>query len=1284
MAYSVLFTLLPNGFTNDGRARLSLVASPRPTAGTLGASEVMRWPEIVASWGSSFQVQTSGGGPPVQATVLSPPPNQALWPALFTPDTPVKKTVDPLSGALATTTESLSFTEEVTFLKELYRQAQAVTEMGPEHPVMQKVAALNAWRPGATGSAAAEVNAAEIQDLLNPKLLTRQRSREAASRLRGRVQSPVADVAALIPGIRRLAQFQATGDGPVPVPPSGPLNLIPEAEKAHFAQVIGSLLRHPQIALLLGLRVDLVMPGFTGRRLIRLARPDGTPLDSGSPGVQSMPQPWSAVFADPANGRFVMATEDDPRAEVVNGMLDVRPVAGDTARYVVSDIDPAGIGQQLDVLASGLLSGPPRGPLALPARRTAGITLAQVDRHTKRFKHLLERNGRFEGTLPDEVEGAPVLYADDVTTGYRIDVSMQRGVFRSLMRRIVNYQIGAGPSKSDVTAADEGLIDSIVLTQQADSKNQPHVFVGEEIFGWTGWGFGGAFPGAVVGAEDADAAEVAIVEPAPLPGYPLHIKTRVEPATLTPLRFGKGYQFRARAVDLAGNTVEAAHADPEFLTPESVYRRYESVHPPVIVPRKRFAEGESLTHLVVTSDALQGPLSTTERHLAAPKTSYQLAELHGAFDPAFGPGVSQAVRDQMFQLATREEGSFLDPVVPGPGGPVPAAGIAVIGGENPTTLPLPRGEGLAAGEYIIHDTDRPLLPYLPDVGSAGPALTGLPGTTDPVTAVWAPGRPWPEAPPARLVVRPGASSGTQMRLENGQQVITVDLAPAARITARLSSAIPEAVLSAMDAPPAGSADRRRAALGQLPLLSPRQEITMVHAVKKPLTVPTMSGLAVTSGQAMGASSVFSKATVAADALSTGKIALEATWTEIVDRGYGPVSIDDRRVAVAAADFQREDTAKVLEGTYDFGDARHRAVTYRAVSGTRFREYFGPGDEREFLREGVGQVRHVPSRIRPRTPRVDSIVALSASTRQVVMEGNVKVFKGEHLPKGVRVYLKRPWHSSGEGELLGVLAARDADAATAIVANPAWQDKTSLLGADLYESWLMGGYELGMTQFLGRSLTAVDTVIPGINGGVDKFGIAGYAVSYDPEREQWFADVLLPQAVIDSSNMFLRLSLVAYQEHAQAVSGSGNAIDIRSSGLVVTDPVQLTSDRGVTARITGSGMPVQITVTNAANTNGKLRARWQVRQFEPTVWPNPAEDLCVDSALAAVIERAATSNSITFTIKPQSGLTAAQLDTLAKGRIVVEEVRTGWSLVPATGPEQERVLFTEVIELQDIL
>src|SRR5205085_7754314 len=90
------------------------------------------------------------------------------------------------------------------------------------------------------------------------------------------------------------------------------------------------------------------------------------------------------------------------------------------------------------------------------------------------------------------------------------------------------------------------------------------------------------------------------------------------------------------------------------------------------------------------------------------------------------------------------------------------------------------------------------------------------------------------------------------------------------------------------------------------------------------------------------------------------------------------------------------------------------VTYGGIGTTRYPEFFADKDLRpeDFTRSSTPLDQHVPSSQRPETPRLMYIVPQ---------------FKWERGPNGtrrsgggLRIYLDRPWYSSGDDEKLAVL------------------------------------------------------------------------------------------------------------------------------------------------------------------------------------------------------------------------------------------------------------------------
>src|SRR5581483_6701488 len=366
--------------------------------------------------------------------------------------------------------------------------------------------------------------------------------------------------------------------------------------------------------------------------------------------------------------------------------------------------------------------------------------------------------------------------------------------------------------------------------------------------GFEGWSLCAPRPGLKVVAEGVGTPNVAPVEPAPAPGYPLTMTTRAEPGSLPRLRYGRRYSFQARAVDLAGHSIDPAQDDPSLASPPMVYRRHEPVPAPVLVPRRAFQPGESLVRLVVRSDGDGKVLGATcERHVAPPKASQHLAELHSCFDAAFGPDTPAhaAARKQLLAIARREAGSFLDVQVPNPNGLdlLMAKGIAITTNDpvhRPpvSKLPLPRGAHLLDGEYVIHDTPGVICPYLPDPAAAGAALAGLSGVSGVVKVSYGNG-PWPAVVPSRLVLQAGTGPAPSANVvqEGGMQALKIVLPPATVVDVQLSSTLTPAGLDVMD--PIASFLRQYALDGQVYLFTPRQKLTLVHAVQRPIEKPQL-------------------------------------------------------------------------------------------------------------------------------------------------------------------------------------------------------------------------------------------------------------------------------------------------------------------------------------------------------------------------------------------------------------------------------------------------------------
>ena len=211
--------------------------------------------------------------------------------------------------------------------------------------------------------------------------------------------------------------------------------------------------------------------------------------------------------------------------------------------------------------------------------------------------------------------------------------------------------------------------------------------------------------------------------------------------------------FELRTVDLAGNSVpfserELAAARSPTLTSEAQrYLRFEPVPSPAVLRRHLDTEGESLEHLAIRSNldvsaedyavsaarssrrssdagAAHAYAEDSQRHLAPPKASEQMAEQDGRLEAAFG-GTAAAMTAAL-RTALREEGTFLDEEIVDL-----ATGQKTIAQSPIALLPasatLPGGAGCrtGAGRLRLPPGRRTvLLPYLPDPLAIGVSITG--------------------------------------------------------------------------------------------------------------------------------------------------------------------------------------------------------------------------------------------------------------------------------------------------------------------------------------------------------------------------------------------------------------------------------------------------------------------------------------------------------------------------------------------------------------------------------
>lgn len=589
------------------------------------------------------------------------------------------------------------------------------------------------------------------------------------------------------------------------------------------------------------------------------------------------------------------------------------------------------------------------------------------------------------------------------------------------------------------------------------------------------------------------------------------------------------------------------------------------------------------------ADANPGRWATCERHLVPPKTSQLEAEQHGAFDAAIG-SADAGVRALWLHAAIRESGTLFDQELPRLDDPSirdPQDGVELVHGPGAypaelRTLPLPAGEAPGPGQYVVHDTDLVHTPYLPDVlarglgfvfPDAGKEFTIVPpfgvegftarypgalATADTPSA-------WPSTDGYRLVLD-GAADLTG-RVE--PHLITLSLPRGTALRTRVSSTLtpddlgvlgpwlqlPESVRQLPGVVEA-------AVNGWLWALTPSTSLTLVHAVPRPIRAPEPIGFRIY--RAASATNVMLLGGVELDGPSTDSLIVDARWDEVLDDLSDPqwkTLPNQRQVAATTAIEPWEDIAILAGGhpdqTYDdqlvghvrshravheFGDTKHRLVGYRLRATTRFREYFAPeelaprapsDDPALPIDDGRSTVSaeielHVPNTSLPAPPLVHSVIPLfrweeGAEPDQPMARRRVR-------RSGVRVYLERPWFTTGADEQLGVVLAVGERPTTTFTSqwggDPFWfgsnvADREAVQVTDLLSAIGLDDYD----SVAGPS--GKPEIYPSADDPNIKMMVIPYRPQYSLERHKWFADIGFPARFWP----FVQLSLVRYQPYS---------------------------------------------------------------------------------------------------------------------------------------------------------
>jgi hypothetical protein len=1115
---NMMWTALPNGFTPAGdKLVLSVYLSPRLVTdngvdGTLEQffPELADWPAAVGPLQFVVRIQ---GGPVFTVTRASAIPLESpLWTALFNKDTYVRSYQ--FEDRTGQHIRSYPVRKVLAFLKQAY---QAVAVQSPSQPPTR-------------GELNFEDAPRTITNLVPIALVLPQ----AEQRIAGEIETVLQDGHAIPANfgtpatdfyqVRTFHQFLSKRN-PDGTPAPLPAQTLP---KLDFHDVVSRLSQYPELERRLGLVVDLEMPAnipATGNIQV-------IPQMSGPPPMS----PWTAYQVDAARRRFQAAAG----SEVADGMLQLG-----AGNYDAVEIDVDGAAHKMLDFAFNLgyldhVRRTPGSPqrFGFPALRSAGFAATRQGR-------AVQLNGRFgtalaqNGAIVSSPQNGPVLAADDLTRGYRIDVwDSLTSKWHSPCRRDGTYDFQNGALTRHL-AADEGFT-SLATSQSADGTSHD-LYLPESLFRWAGWSLAVPRLGKTVGPLDQAAT----------PENPAQTEFKLVVSfkpVLTPndhklprLRFGASYQFRARAVDLAGNSLPPDAAIPaSFSIPPqpTQYLRYEPIAAPVVVLRAALSPtatpGESVERIVIRSNYNTPASAPSERHLAPAKVSQETAEVHGMFDTATG------LDKTVYTLLTQKDGDFgVDPAHP--------------------DQPVPHPEAQLE------------LPYLPDPLAAGAAFFGLPGVqllfSVPFTG------PWPNERPFRFTLVEGVGAPVLTEAVH-ERFLTVQLAKAEEVQVSLSCyptaeellkmAIWGWILEAN--PPELAALQQLAENGGHWMLTPPRVLTLVHAVQQPLLEPQFQSLVASRG--LGDTKARLTDDIPVSGKSTIKLDINASWIETVDDGGpGPqpkTPMGRTRAFEIAVD--RGTEVQAIDGAHEFHDTKFRNVVYVATATSRFREYFPDSSTRpasDFTRESVPVTLDILNTARPAAPKVLYVVPTFGWSEKTEGTWSVSARGGG----GLRVYLDRPWFSSGAGELLGAVLwgcgpPQNPLAPLALPPIPPFLSASvTQWGIDpIWDAPPLPSQAAPLPQHFRNAVEIASGLTlegpPGV--GDVPISVAGHAVGYDIDRQLWYCDIELDPGV--AYFPFIRLALARYQPKSLP--------NAHLSRVVLADFVQLVPDRAASVAFDG--------------------------------------------------------------------------------------------------------------------
>ena len=260
--------------------------------------------------------------------------------------------------------------------------------------------------------------------------------------------------------------------------------------------------------------------------------------------------------------------------------------------------------------------------------------------------------------------------------------------------------------------------------------------------------------------------------------------------------------------------------------------------------------------------------------------------------------------------------------------------------------------------------------------------------------------------------------------------------------------------------------------------------------------------------------------------------------------------------------------------HNFGDTKHRWVDYKLIATSRYGDYFDKiltkYSELNTNRESEWVERvNILSSVRPKPPEIDYVIP----TFEWHKTQNGNTFIHSRKGGGLRIFLKRPWFSTGVDEKLAILLPGKPDSGVfSMVAMPAgYSNYYTHWGIDpILFSNKPGDFSPAVNIFGMNPHIDEEVEYPDLKGG--KATVVAYPVEFDEERQLWFCDLAISPGTMYFP--FIKLALARYQEHSVRKNGS----DVCLSPVVMSSMMQLMPDRKTTLSFKKDDKNSKLTIT----------------------------------------------------------------------------------------------------------